>query len=1112
MKSRLKVNRSKRSSKLTCGKMLKSVRKSRRITSKKSKLLKNIKGGAKKKGKGKTEEPKKEGPSGASGANNGSSVASKKKKKSGAKKRGPSGASRANNGSIVASKKKKKSGAKKRGPIGASRANNGSSGANSGARKANNGASGVNSGARENTYFILSNLNEGEENYRPKFVYKYKHPPSDAEKGKYFGSGKIQKIFGKKEEIIIRGNRRTFNKSIFLRVNDGITNSFYIANYEEIPLIDKLSLSLEKLDSTDSWDYHISQLNESQYKQIYHINVPQLVPTAKNFNRNLRGNKVNGSPNRPVGQPSNGNTETMANMMRRTEEERKAAEAANLERRRQEFERAARGNLMTFVESVKVSPNEYLKNLIQTPGVLDSLTNQGTRINKFGLKKGEDGFKAVSQQIIKKENGTEEKLFNNFITDPSNINSWNSLNSLLSTLRSFRDKKVNERLKLKNGQIKEYFYTYENGSKEITLNIITEGYIPFIDNSIQKGVTTHNNSKNIIIKSEAIISSFKKILKSEYIHNILNNEDYIETYQFKGLDRLLNEDMPVFSNDPQRYVSDPGLIRYMLNFVAFDIVLRLLNLNRPRSIEIQFNERKGFQDLYSQSSIFRNIEYLNDNLHNHVGLIKKPYINNLKSEGSDVPDKYKFLSGPYDYEHLKTIPTVYNTKTDTFIKDTELNNLKGNLTIKVYCNIRPTLKFNEVNLGFKYFIADIFKKYGDNLTKMSLRQINDYLGSIDGMQFTFDLSDILELANKIKIYDNILVQKKINQIKNLMDYRFKIPKDEDTTIYNELNNKIKEINKFKSKVFGKQRIRHDLPINFYEPLLDLLEYLKNMINFSGKYNNNNTIKFSNEHLEAGPRDTIIKKLIQLISVERVENRKTTLKNKKQDIIEILKKIYEFQRIFNNIKNGIENDLLQNNDVVLGESQNILNCLALFEIPRENINTFNLEQIKTKLKSLLLKHHPDKIGGKIKNINRCVDNLIALKNDDSVKLNNNTKRCLEGLNIEPEHIINLSKDDLERKRKAIIEKINSERIPIKTIEDCFEDLTIFIDSRKEGVQTRIYPIAYDYYHYKNYQLESHNLEAPETNTLPLETPAPEVGVPVPGSEPTGESYNWSDNEE
>jgi hypothetical protein len=414
--------------------------------------------------------------------------------------------------------------------------------------------------------------------------------------------------------------------------------------------------------------------------------------------------------------------------------------------------------------------------------------------------------------------------------------------------------------------------------------------------------------------------------------------------------------------------------------------------------------------------------------------------------------------------------------------------LKGKLTIKVYCNIRPTLKFNEVNLGFKYFIADILRKYGNNLTEMSLGQINDYLGSIDDMQFTFDLSDILELANKIKIYDNILVKKNINQIKNLMDYRFKIPKDEDTAIYNELNNKIKEINKFKSKVFGKQRIRHDLPINFYEPLLDLLEYLKNMITFSGKYNNNNTIKFSNDQLEAGSKDTIIKKLIELISRERVDNTKSILKKKKQYIIEILKKIYEFQRIFNNIKNGIENDLLQNNDVVLGESQNILNCLALFEIPIENINTFNLEQIKTKQKSLLLKHHPDKIGGKIENINRCVDNLIALKNDGSVKLNNNIVGCLVELNIRQEDIFNLSKNNLERKKKDIIEKINSERIPIKTIEDCFEDLTIFIDSRQEGVQTRIYPIAYDYYYYKNYQLELHNLEAPEENTLPLEASA------------------------
>ena len=1064
MKSKLKDNRSKRSSKLIGKKMLKSNIKSKRITSKKSKLLKNIKGGAKKKGKGKTEEPKKEGPSGAS-VTNVASGASKKKKKSGA-----------NNGA----------------------------------------ASSVTNEVGRPQYFVLSTIKKDNEKYRPKYAYIY----NKRDKVECKGSNFLQNTFGKGRDIIINRKKRKLDASIFLRINfkepGNDDNHFYVAINEKLSRNTITKLCLEPVGD-QVWDGLIDQLqihNEANYKQIYHINVPQLVPTAKNFNRNLRGNKVNGSPNRPVGQPSNGNTETMANMMRRTEEERKAASAANLERQRQEFERAARGNIMTYNESVKVSPNEYLKSLIQTPGVLDSLINQGTRINKFGLKKGEDGFKAVSQQIIKKENGTEEKLFNNFITDSSNINPWNSLNSLLSTLRSFRDnRKVNKRLKLENGQIKEYFYTYENGSKEITLNIITEGYVPFIDNSIQKRVQTSDHFKIISIKSEAIISSFKKILKSNYIHNILNNEDYIETYQFKGLDRLLNEDMPVFSNDPQRYVSDPGLIRYMLNFVAFDVVLRLLNLNRPRSIEIKFKERKGFQNLYNQSSIFRNIEYLNDNLHNHVGLIKKPYIYNLKSEGSNVPDKYKFLSGPYDYEHLKTIPTVYNTKTDTFIKDTELNNLKGNLTIKVYCNIRPSLKFNEVNLGFKYFIADILRKYDDELTEMSLRQINDYLGSRDGMQFTFDLSDILELANKIKIYDNILVHKKINQIKNLMDYRFKIPKDEDTTIYNELNNKIKEINKFKSKVFGKQRIRHDLPINFYEPLLDLLEYLKNMITFSGKYNNNNTIKFSNDQLEAGSKDTIIKKLNELISLQRVDNNKSILKNKKQDITEILKKIYEFQRIFNNIKNGIENDLLKNPSVVLGESPHILYCLELFEIPRENINTFNLEQIKTKLKSLRLKYHPDKIEGKITSINRCFNNLIALKNDVSEKLNTNIVGCLVEFNIEQEDINKLSEAGLKQIRNNIIKKINSESIPIKIIEDCFDDLTIFIESRQVGVQTTIYPPTYDYYHYKDYQLELHNLEAPEENTLSLETPAPEVGVPVPVPEAdpvaeTAEDVGWN----
>ena len=80
--------------------------------------------------------------------------------------------------------------------------------------------------------------------------------------------------------------------------------------------------------------------------------------------------------------------------------------------------------------------------------------------------------------------------------------------------------------------------------------------------------------------------------------------------------------------------------------------------------------------------------------------------------------------------------------------------------------------------------------------------------------------------------------------------------------------------------------------------------------------------------------------------------------------------------------------------------------------------------------------------------------------------------------------------------------------MKTIEDCFDDLKTFIESRQEGVQTPIYPYTHDYYHYKDYQLESYQLGAPGANPLPLEASAPETEVPVPEAETASEGQGWN----
>ena len=914
MKSRLKVNKSKRSSKLA-GKKMKNVRKSRRITSKKSKLLNIIKGGS---GRG-------------SGRNS-------------------------------------------------------STGRGTGAQSEVSRPDGIK--------YILMSKNPGTEvSFRPIYAYKYDSSKSE----ECLRMALIEDMFGKAKK---KFSGKKYPYSILVKVvidKGGVrTNNIYIANYEPIPTDTKNCL--DKIENRE-WNSIVKDVRDSgsqYYNPYYYIgDEPQEAPSMNNTsafparpgNSNRKPPKVSKKSNRNfLGAALRGEEEEKrlkaaaekARAKKAAEAKKKAEEAA--ERLRMENERAKRGEVVSHGEVEGISSNEYFKMLLRKPNVLS--TSKSGAIKKFGLKKDDRKFKPVVQQLVYNKTKAEgRKLFNNFITEGSNYYTWNHLNHLLSTLRSFKD----PREILKNCQIREYFYSYDPISNKIELTFYTEGYVPYIDNNITSAIKdAGDNLKVIVIKYSAIISSFNKLLKREIIEDILNNEDYVSIYQFKDLEQFLNNGEPVLNNKPVNNINDIVFIKFMLNFVAFDIVLKVLNLYRPRSIEIEFEKKQDMQNLFNNSSVFRNIEYLNDQLHNHIGLVNKPYVKNLRNiSGSTIPAKFEFLRGPYDWTTLTHDRSVYDKDKGVLKKNEDLKKLEGNITIRIFCNIRPRLTFNKLNLQFKNLIADIYRKYSTQLTEETLNQIRRYLGTIDEMEFTFDLSEILELANNIKIYDYIFMKiggSETNIAKNLNYRHFRIDREHNETMYDDLNKKIKIINIFKSKVFGKEKYRHDLPINFYDPIIDLLMYLNRMITHSSIYTNNNSFNFINNQETLGSSQSILRTIIDLkpsfrdIQTSSIKKKFSSLLDyKKKDILDILGRIYYFLKIFNNIKNGIENVLLKDPIITIKISENIKKCMELFGITEDKINTITLEQLKEIRRPLLLEHHPDRQTGEesdiIRNINK-----------------------------------------------------------------------------------------------------------------------------------------------
>ena len=1044
MKSKLKVNKSRRSSKLVYSKILKSFRKSKRITSKKSKLLNIIRGGVrgkKGKGKGKTEEPKKGEPSVARGTN----VVSKKKKQ-GKKKEVARGTNVASKKEEGVSKKKQ---VKKKVASGPSRANsgargdnNGSSGGNNRAREGNNGSIRTNSGAEKYVYFISSNLEEGEEEYRPKFVYQFDPPPDD-EKDEYLGSGKIQKIFGKNNEgLLINPTKKVyFDKSIFLRINYGGTNFFYIANYEEIrPLIRKLRL--KKMDDTGFWDYHIGQLNKSRYKQIYHINVPRSIPTNRNFNHTLRGNKVNESPNRPAGQQSNRDKELMAKMLQRTEGERNEVRIAQ-QRRAEEKTAAAkeaieRGTLNVYTGR-RESINDYFKKILRK--VLEG--------NKFEFKqtKKDGSFKFLpSRQVPVYGNRTMSLLFNSFDTSTANFNPWNNLNMLLNDLRSFRSKD------LINAQIRSYTYTIDKADV-VTLYFIIEGFVPKVNDSAATLLNRGDPVKTLKINMKTITSSFKKLFSIDTINNIITNYDFTQQYQFIGIEKLKNESGgPIFGYEQDgipKDITDPELIKIMLNFVAFNSILRALRLFRPEPIILKFeqNDKIGmnFNYMYHSSSIFRNIERINDMNHNHIGLISKPYISDLKSKsGGFVDEKFNFLKTEYDYKDLSIQP-MFNIDNDAFNIDSDFDNLIGNLVIKVKCNIRPKMDFKDINLEFKFLLLEILGRYNQLLTEETKKQILKYTGQIEELEFLQDLMNIISLANSIKKYHYILVKEpelvpegeRIGIGFLFSINKLKIKHEHENVYYGELNNKISVLNIFKSKIYGKEKSKHNMPIDFYKYILELLKNIKIMLT-KGSYGTNYTLN----NLSAG-NNTIFKSIYDLIDDPKTDEdlkAQLTRLNTEGTLVEnYLKPIDNYIRLFENIENGVKTILFK--ELKTGTNRSSLKKLGMSKI------------MKT-----------------VKKFHKLINNGTEF-HEDTIK----------------EYLESLTLDQLNREyRKASIiyhpDKHQDESVK-ERMEILFRELKTFkteIELYLKSPNKLIYPVQYSYYKFKDFDLTRHENLAKSVN--------------------------------